>query len=746
MAGSARGDDFDECEEPGGTRWCEWMRDDDNSGSLIVPQSELEGDDFEDEWLAPKQTLSDMQDEELDDDLLHSDDDGPSPGVTAGQDSTFDPTSQTSTKAGRPGGDEGPGVVRVDDRAGTPADGGVSAEDVVDIGIGGSLDNEFQVDDGFSGVIRSPPVAVEVQETVEDEADRGETSEAVSEEEENETWIEELKRESELSEEEDEEEDQESHRLRFKTERKDASAVPLSSVADKRRNIPETLELSEEAAATLFLQATTRTRGWLGRRGRGGRAGCSTPRLQDVGHRGQVGALSLRPPYPPGSFSLAASQARGSWRSLSPIQDTSLSHSQAVTPHPTTKLQSADSPLSGWAKIHRTSSQWHHLAPSKQLFPPSGLTCPPQSARLGKQGFINLLPRRPIRNRTTQLVPQPCPLMPPLSHSTPLQQARAPIRQAYGSECQTGLLAPPPPAAQVRPFARQPRSTQETPVCTAKAECKPGVHPGRGAPADLSQKSGPEGSAEDEEARRYGQKLEEQRRLREKLLQHKELRRRQQAEMRKKELLQLAGAPPAGCEPQVRPLMVHSLPAAAPSRVQHLAPPTSAPFRLNAAQQVSSGMPVSSERQLGVTTFLPSRWRSASGPGARWPQRYSPPLDQRTGLKRIVTQQDVSHPLKVRVVQLLEVQAAGGDGDSRPRKQTSQERNVTLRRCIQQEPTTPGGGDGEGAPPTNWIIHPQNTSISRHLDQSDGDSAWRGQRTPNGSGLWGVERMRRSYH
>lgn len=57
----------------------------------------------------------------------------------------------------------------------------------------------------------------------------------------NETWIEALKEESALSEEEDEEEDQESHRLRFKTERKDASAVPLSSVADKRRNIPETL-------------------------------------------------------------------------------------------------------------------------------------------------------------------------------------------------------------------------------------------------------------------------------------------------------------------------------------------------------------------------------------------------------------------------------------------------------------------------------------------------------------------------
>lgn len=40
------------------------------------------------------------------------------------------------------------------------------------------------MDEGFPGVIRSPPIAVKVQETNEDEDDRGEISEAVSEEEE----------------------------------------------------------------------------------------------------------------------------------------------------------------------------------------------------------------------------------------------------------------------------------------------------------------------------------------------------------------------------------------------------------------------------------------------------------------------------------------------------------------------------------------------------------------------------------
>lgn len=41
------GDDFDECDEPGDTRWCEWMRDDDNSGrygSRICARERRDGD------------------------------------------------------------------------------------------------------------------------------------------------------------------------------------------------------------------------------------------------------------------------------------------------------------------------------------------------------------------------------------------------------------------------------------------------------------------------------------------------------------------------------------------------------------------------------------------------------------------------------------------------------------------------------------------------------------------------------
>lgn len=64
-----------------------------------------------------------------------------------------------------------------------------------------------------------------------------------------------------------------------------ARRAPLTPSLDPP--LPPT-ELSEEAAAALFLQATTRTRGRPGGRGSGGRAACSTPRLQDVGHRGQV--------------------------------------------------------------------------------------------------------------------------------------------------------------------------------------------------------------------------------------------------------------------------------------------------------------------------------------------------------------------------------------------------------------------------------------------------------------------------
>lgn len=54
---------------------------------------------------------------------------------------------------------------------------------------------------------------------------------------------------------EDEEEDEESGRLRFKTERKDSTVVRLSDTTSKRRNIPETLGMSDKCH--LLFQFTT---------------------------------------------------------------------------------------------------------------------------------------------------------------------------------------------------------------------------------------------------------------------------------------------------------------------------------------------------------------------------------------------------------------------------------------------------------------------------------------------------------
>ncbi|XP_056375556.1 RNA-binding protein 33 isoform X2 [Hyla sarda] len=78
-----------------------------------------------------------------------------------------------------------------------------------------------------------------------------------------------------FDEDDEDEEEEESGRLRFKTERKEGTIIRLSDTNRERRNIPETLELSEEAKASLMeFEEMERQRkmGHYGAR-RGGRRG-----------------------------------------------------------------------------------------------------------------------------------------------------------------------------------------------------------------------------------------------------------------------------------------------------------------------------------------------------------------------------------------------------------------------------------------------------------------------------------------
>uniref|UniRef100_A0A670ZGY6 RNA-binding protein 33 n=1 Tax=Pseudonaja textilis TaxID=8673 RepID=A0A670ZGY6_PSETE len=85
----------------------------------------------------------------------------------------------------------------------------------------------------------------ELKEVADTQSPPNESEEAVIE---NLEFQEEIKEESD----EEEEDNEESGRLRFKTERKEGTIIRLSDITRERRNIPETLELSAEAKAALF--------------------------------------------------------------------------------------------------------------------------------------------------------------------------------------------------------------------------------------------------------------------------------------------------------------------------------------------------------------------------------------------------------------------------------------------------------------------------------------------------------------
>ncbi|KAJ8279837.1 hypothetical protein COCON_G00069030 [Conger conger] len=306
MASSVQDDEFDEYDKPGAERSRRRRGDDDLD-------SDLEGDLLEEDWLTARKNTSDASDEELNDDLLQSDEEDEnvsgqggslSLNATAGLSASFhlneepleDPEyteahegleeegyegvdgagGYTDEGYGGHYGDQDGGLVEDQaEYAGEQAEDEVYQDEVLDIGIDDPLDDEFQVDEYSTDYSTEQlPVQEEQEEPeIEEPADSSQIMEA--EEMENET-----EQEEDLKEESDEEddEDEESGRLRFKTERKDVTVVRLSDAASKRRNIPETLELSEEAKAHLLEfeeKERQRRQGRFGGRGRGrgGRGG-----------------------------------------------------------------------------------------------------------------------------------------------------------------------------------------------------------------------------------------------------------------------------------------------------------------------------------------------------------------------------------------------------------------------------------------------------------------------------------------
>lgn len=324
MSANAQDYDFDEYDKPGAERSRRRRGEDDDL------ESDLEEDLLEDDWLSGKKNPSEVSDEELNDDLLQSDDEDIN---MSGQDVSFNATYSMDasydqqdnlqdadytddvvnlgTEGCEEGDVEGEGYQQEgeeeytegysqDDNTAMPEDqmdytgeqdeGDDGYQDeVLDIQINEPIDGEFQdneyqtsygkqhVDEHGVQQEEAPEEEEEVGGETPQEEEEDDTAESSqvfdAEEVENEAMHEEETKEE--SDEEDEE-DEESGRMRFKSERKDGAVVRLADAGSKRRKIPETLELSEKAKQDLMEfeeQERLKRQNRFGGRGRGGGRG-----------------------------------------------------------------------------------------------------------------------------------------------------------------------------------------------------------------------------------------------------------------------------------------------------------------------------------------------------------------------------------------------------------------------------------------------------------------------------------------
>nr|XP_020507741.1 RNA-binding protein 33 isoform X1 [Labrus bergylta] len=306
MSANAQDFDFDEYEKPGAERLRRRRGDEDDLESDL--EEELLGED----WLSGKKNPSEVSDEELNDDLLQSDDEDIN---MSGQDVSLNATYSLGTSYEQQnnlqGADYTDDVVNLGEEGDVGEEGGYQQggeeeyteeysqdqmdytgeqaegdDEVLDIQINEPLDGEFQ-DDDYETSYDEPMDGHGVQQAAAPEAE-ADVGEGEQQEEENEDTAEgsqvpdteefENEAEAETKEESDEEdeEDEGPGRIRFKSERKDGGVARLADAGSNRRNIPETLELSEKAKRDLMQfeeQERQKRQNRYGGRGRGGFGG-----------------------------------------------------------------------------------------------------------------------------------------------------------------------------------------------------------------------------------------------------------------------------------------------------------------------------------------------------------------------------------------------------------------------------------------------------------------------------------------
>ncbi|CAL8293531.1 unnamed protein product [Lota lota] len=257
MAANGQGEDL-QYHKPGAERSRRRRGEEDD------PDSDLEEDLLEEDWLSAKKNASDASDEELNDDLLQSDDED-TPHLSAQQvdlNATFSLGTSYSQQEQEDYADD------VVDLGGKVfQEGGAEGEYVDEFSQGDQVEYGAEINDGLQDEVLDLQINEPLDGEFQGEAELGEDTMEESDEE--------------------DEDDEESGRLRFKSERKDVTVVRVADAASKRRNIPETLELSEKAKADLMeFEVQERQRrqerfggGW----GRGGGRGYSRGSLQGFG-------------------------------------------------------------------------------------------------------------------------------------------------------------------------------------------------------------------------------------------------------------------------------------------------------------------------------------------------------------------------------------------------------------------------------------------------------------------------------
>ncbi|XP_028288352.1 RNA-binding protein 33 isoform X2 [Parambassis ranga] len=306
MSSNAQDYDFDEYDKPGAERSRRRRGEDDDL------ESDLEEDLLEEDWLSGKKNPSEGS-EELNDDLLQSDEEL----EMSGQDVSLNATYSLGTSydqqddlqeadytddvvnLGAEGCEEGnveeegyqqegeEAYIEEDnteipddqmDYTGELVEGDDGYQDeVLDIQINEPIDGEFQEEEyqtSYGAAVQREEDPEEMEgEEQQEESTTDEPQVYDAEEGESETVPEEDPKEES---DEDDEENEESGRIRFKSERKEGAVVRLADVGNKRRNIPETLELSEKAKQDLMKleeQERHKRQNRYGGRGRGGGGG-----------------------------------------------------------------------------------------------------------------------------------------------------------------------------------------------------------------------------------------------------------------------------------------------------------------------------------------------------------------------------------------------------------------------------------------------------------------------------------------